>query len=57
MIFLISFLFSFEVCTDHGGGSADHTTDSEGICLICRLWGRLSLQVREEFGIFLGIGR
>ena len=32
-------------------------TGSEGICLICRLWGRLSLQVREEFGIFLGIGR
>ena len=33
------------------------TTDFEGICLICRLWGRLSLQVREEFGEFLGIGR
>ena len=32
-------------------------TGSEGICLICRLWGRLSLQVREEFGKFLGIGR
>ena len=32
-------------------------TGSEGICLICRLWGRLSLQVREEFGNFLGIGR
>ena len=33
------------------------TTGFEGICLICRMWGRLSLQVREEFGIFLGIGR
>ena len=32
-------------------------TDSEGVFLICRLWGRLSLQVREEFGNFLGIGR
>ena len=32
-------------------------TGSEGICLICRLWGRLSLQVREEFGKILGIGR
>ena len=32
-------------------------TDSEGVCLICRQRGRLSLQVREEFGIFLGIGR
>jgi hypothetical protein len=32
-------------------------TDLEGACLNCRLWGRLSLQVREEFGKFLGIGR
>ncbi len=30
-------------------------TDSEGVCLICRQRGRLSLQVREEFGKFLGI--
>ena len=40
-----------------GTGSAGHTTDSEGICLICRLWRWLSLQVREELGNFLGIGR
>ena len=32
-------------------------TDSEGVCLICRQRGRLSLQVREEFGNFLGIKR
>ena len=29
-------------------------TDFEGIGLICRLWGRLSQQVREKIGKYLG---
>ena len=33
------------------------TTDYKGVWLLCRLWGRLSLQVREDFVNFLGIRR
>jgi hypothetical protein len=45
----------FEIWAEyHSRDSLFCATDFEGVGLICRLWGRLSLQVREKIGKFLG---